>query len=57
MMIFLLLGFDNSIIWNGVHHKTNISGGTSCYGYPDDSYFSRVKSELNAKGITYTNFK
>ena len=37
------------IVWNGIHHKTNISG---LYGYPDDSYFPLVLSELASLGIS-----
>lgn len=44
-------GQSNSVIWNGVHHKTNTHGGTSSFGYPDATYFTRVKEELKAKGI------
>jgi deltex-like protein len=47
----LTTGRDNCIVWNGVHHKTNPSGGTQYYGWPDSSYFFRVKEELKAKGI------
>ena len=32
-------GRDNQIVWNGIHHKTNTSGGSSHFGYPDDTYF------------------
>ena len=44
-------GRDNCIVWNGVHHKTNTHGGSSHYGYPDLTYFSRVKNELADKGV------
>ena len=44
-------GRPNQIIWNGVHHKTAVGGGPACFGYPDDTYFFRVKEELAAKGI------
>jgi len=44
-------GRSDCVIWNGVHHKTNTHGGTSCFGYPDPTYFQRVKEELAAKGI------
>ena len=44
-------GRPNQIIWNGIHHKTALDGGPSCFGYPDETYFSRVKEELAAKGI------
>ena len=48
-------GRENCVIWNGVHHKTCPSGGPANFGYPDRSYFSRVKEELAAKGIFPTN--
>ena len=48
----LIVGLDNSVVWNGVHHKTSPRGGTSHYGWPDSTYFVRVKEELKAKGIT-----
>ena len=35
-------GRDNQIVWNGIHHKTNTSGGSSHFGYPDPTYFKRV---------------
>jgi hypothetical protein len=43
---------DGCIVWNGIHHKTNTHGGVSRYGYPDTTYFSRVKLELADKGVT-----
>ena len=44
-------GVDGVVIWNGIHAKTNLSGGASHHGYPDPEYFKRVKEELKAKGI------
>mmetsp|Transcript_22195 Transcript_22195/g.53249 ORF Transcript_22195/g.53249 Transcript_22195/m.53249 type:complete len:350 (+) Transcript_22195:81-1130(+) len=44
-------GSKNTTVWNGIHHKTNMHGGSSHYGYPDDTYLSRVKEELAAKGV------
>lgn len=44
-------GRENQIVWNGIHHKTALDGGPSCFGFPDTTYFSRVKEELAAKGI------
>jgi deltex-like protein len=44
-------GVPNCVVWNGVHHKTNTSGGSSYFGYPDATYFQRVTEELAAKGI------
>mmetsp|Transcript_36528 Transcript_36528/g.73275 ORF Transcript_36528/g.73275 Transcript_36528/m.73275 type:complete len:158 (-) Transcript_36528:76-549(-) len=44
-------GRSNTVVWNGVHHKTNTTGGAAHYGYPDPTYCSRVKEELAAKGV------
>lgn len=44
-------GMDNQVVWNGIHHKTNTHGGASHFGYPDPTYFTRVKEELAAKGV------
>ena len=44
-------GLDNQVVWNGIHHKTSTSGGVGSFGYPDPTYFSRVKEELAAKGV------
>ncbi|XP_067931159.1 uncharacterized protein [Watersipora subatra] len=45
-------GQENSLVWNGIHHKTRPSGGPSNYGYPDPEYMDRLIEELRAKGIT-----
>lgn len=45
-------GEQNAVVWNGIHHKTSTSGGITSWGYPDATYFSRVKDELAALGIT-----
>lgn len=44
-------GQDNCIVWSGIHHKTSLHGGTSNYGYPDPTYFDRVKGELAQYGL------
>jgi deltex-like protein len=44
-------GLDNQVVWNGIHHKTSTSGGSSSFGYPDPTYLTRVKEELACKGI------
>jgi len=36
-------GLDNQVVWNGIHHKTSMSGGAANFGYPDPTYFNRVK--------------
>ena len=43
---------DNQTVWAGIHHKTNTSGGSSSFGYPDATYLSRVTEELAARNIT-----
>ena len=53
----LTTGIDNSIIWNGIHHKTSLIGGPTMYGYPDPDYLTRVKEELAKKGIYPANKK
>jgi len=45
-------GCDNCIVWNGIHHKTHTNGGSTNYGFPDATYFNRVKNELADKGVT-----
>ena len=45
-------GRKNTVVWNGIHHKTSLFGGPTAYGYPDENYFNRVKEELAAKGVT-----
>ena len=44
-------GKNNTVVWNGIHHKTSVAGGAEHYGYPDPGYFARVKDELASKGI------
>ena len=57
--LMLTVGFSvtrqigNTVIWNGVHHKSKTSGGPTQYGYPDAGYFTRVKQELMLKGIKF----
>ena len=43
-------GAENVITWNGIHHKTSISGGN--WSYPDDKYLDNVQGELKGFGIT-----
>jgi hypothetical protein len=50
-------GMSNQVVWNGVHHKTHPNGGATNFGYPDPTYFNRVKEELAAKGITVADIK
>ena len=45
-------GRKNTVVWNGIHHKTQLFGGPTNFGYPDKNYFNRVKEELAARGVT-----
>jgi hypothetical protein len=47
----LTTGKTNTTIWNGIHHKTNLYGGSQNFGFPDQTYFLRVTQELAAKGV------
>ena len=44
-------------MWAGIHHKTNTRGGSSSFGYPDESYLKRVTNELAAVNITEEDVK
>lgn len=46
-------GKENSVIWNGIHHKTSLDGGPTAFGYPDPTYFERVTQELKERGIVW----
>lgn len=45
-------GKNNTTVWAGIHHKTNVTGGTSRFGYPDATYFNRVQEEMASKGVS-----
>ena len=45
-------GEDNCVIWNGIHHKTQIRDNGTGHGFPDVSYLDRVTEELRQHGIT-----
>jgi len=44
-------GQQNVVVWTSIHHKTNLHGGATHYGYPDGTYLNRVKLELADKGV------
>ena len=48
-------GTDNVVCWNGVHHKTNQTGGPTQYGYPDESFLERCKAELRLKNVYFAS--
>ncbi len=45
-------GQSNCVVWSGIHHKTSPTGGSSMFGYPDETYFDRVKDEMAQRGVT-----
>lgn len=45
-------GKKDTVVWSGIHHKTNTHGGSSCFGYPDPTYFNRVTLELADRGVS-----
>ena len=47
---------QTTVVWSGIHHKTSTTGGPTCYGYPDPTYFNRVTEELASKGINKSEF-
>lgn len=47
----LTTGFNNVIIWNGIHVRTEWED-RSGFGWPAPGYMDSVTSELRAKGIT-----
>jgi len=48
----LTTGMKHCVVWSDIHHKTSLSGGPTRFGYPDETFFARVKDELKGKGIT-----
>jgi len=44
-------GEKDVVVWS-VHHKTSTHGGSSRFGYPDPTYFNRLKLELADRGVT-----
>ncbi|AFZ79415.1 hypothetical protein BEWA_022630 [Theileria equi strain WA] len=42
------------IIWNGIEHKTSVTGGMANGGYPDNDYKKRVTANIISKGVTFT---
>jgi len=45
-------GQQNTVTWNEIHHKTELSSNFSGHGYPDDNYLDNVLLELAAQGVT-----
>jgi deltex-like protein len=44
-------GRDNSLIWNGIHHKTEKEPNKGLHSFPDNKYFASVFAELKKMGV------
>ncbi|NXT81736.1 DTX2 ligase, partial [Zapornia atra] len=45
-------GESNTVVWNEIHHKTELDSNLSGHGYPDPNYLDNVLAELAAQGVT-----
>ncbi|XP_061460680.1 probable E3 ubiquitin-protein ligase DTX2 isoform X2 [Rhineura floridana] len=45
-------GESNTVVWNEIHHKTEMHSNISGHGYPDPNYLDNVLAELAAQGVT-----
>nr|XP_057944307.1 probable E3 ubiquitin-protein ligase DTX2 isoform X2 [Doryrhamphus excisus] len=45
-------GEPDTVVWNGIHHKTEMMSNLSGHGFPDPNYLDNVLSELASQGIT-----
>ncbi|XP_043910156.1 probable E3 ubiquitin-protein ligase DTX2 isoform X2 [Protopterus annectens] len=45
-------GETNTVVWNEIHHKTEMGSNISGHGYPDPNYLDNVLGELAAQGVT-----
>ncbi|XP_054902571.1 probable E3 ubiquitin-protein ligase DTX2 isoform X2 [Poeciliopsis prolifica] len=45
-------GEQDTVVWNGIHHKTEMMSNLSGHGYPDPNYLDNVLSELASQGVT-----
>ena len=48
-------GVADTVVWAGIHHKSSAEGGATNFGYPDPTYFVRVKEELATRGVFYSD--
>eukprot|EP00899_Mesostigma_viride_P016790 jgi/Mesvir1/25111/Mv21575-RA.1 len=46
----LTTGENNVVVWAGIHHKTDLTPHSE-YGYPDGTYLTRVKAEMQQAGV------
>ncbi|KAM6969878.1 putative E3 ubiquitin-protein ligase DTX2 isoform 1-T1 [Aplochiton taeniatus] len=45
-------GEPDTVVWNEIHHKTEMMSNISGHGYPDPNYLDNVLSELASQGVT-----
>ncbi|XP_060704432.1 probable E3 ubiquitin-protein ligase DTX2 isoform X1 [Hemiscyllium ocellatum] len=45
-------GEMDTVVWNEIHHKTEMGSNVSGHGYPDPNYLDNVIAELAAQGVT-----
>ncbi|XP_041361921.1 uncharacterized protein LOC121377889 [Gigantopelta aegis] len=45
-------GREDTVTWGDIPHKTNTHGGPDRNAFPDATYFSHVREQLAAKGVT-----
>ncbi|XP_036910705.1 probable E3 ubiquitin-protein ligase DTX2 isoform X1 [Sturnira hondurensis] len=45
-------GETDTVVWNEIHHKTEMDRNVTGHGYPDPNYLQNVLTELAAQGVT-----
>ncbi|XP_067866242.1 probable E3 ubiquitin-protein ligase DTX2 isoform X2 [Heterodontus francisci] len=45
-------GETDTVVWNEIHHKTEMGSNVSGHGFPDPNYLDNVIEELAAQGVT-----
>ncbi|XP_037669937.1 probable E3 ubiquitin-protein ligase DTX2 isoform X2 [Choloepus didactylus] len=45
-------GEVDTVVWNEIHHKTEMDRNVTGHGYPDPNYLQNVLAELAAQGVT-----
>ncbi|XP_029468488.1 probable E3 ubiquitin-protein ligase DTX2 isoform X2 [Rhinatrema bivittatum] len=45
-------GETDTVVWNEIHHKTEMGSNTNGHGFPDPNYLDNVLAELAAQGVT-----
>lgn len=45
-------GESDTVVWNEIHHKTEMTSNITGHGYPDANYLDNVLAELAAQGVS-----